>query len=186
MKKRVFYSAIAITLFCALMGFGADKFRAGLEAGYFAPNDEDFTSIYGSGGFAFGINCGYCIINNVELYTALDFYSAEGKTTISEQTVNLNLTNLRAGGFYIFCLGDFKPKVGAGLSITFAKEDNPWGGFNDNGLGWYIAAGVEYPLTEKLIAGVEFVYNDVKIAGDFGDENVGGISALMTLKMNIF
>jgi opacity protein-like surface antigen len=179
--NRILNSALMLVLiaFCATGIALADKnFKAGLEIGYFIPSDEDFSDIYG-GNVIFGVNLAYLLSPNLQLEFAGDIYSAEGKTEITEQTVELDLIKARLGGFYIFNVEGIKPKAGAGFAYCSVDETTPFGDFSDSGIGWFIGAGADMELADMLSAGLEIIYSDVNIEGDFGDQSTGGIAILI-------
>jgi|GEM_PF-3177398 len=151
------------------------NFSVGVEAGYFAPSDEDISDIYG-GKFVLGANLAYLLSSNFRLQIAGDIYSAEGTTAITEQTVELDMVKLRLGGFYVFDLGDVNPRAGAGIAYCSVDESAAFDEFSDSGFGWFIAAGADMKISDSLSAGLEILYSDVNIEGNFGDQSTGGLS----------
>jgi opacity protein-like surface antigen len=125
------------------------------------------------------------VTDNIEIAAAFDFYSADGKTAITQELIEINLNYLRFGAHYIFNLDGWKPKIGAGLDVAFVDESTPFGDFSDTGIGAYVLVGADFNLSEKLIAGIELTYSFVTIEGDLDDEGVGGLSAMAALKFNL-
>jgi len=181
-KKNI--TILTILLILAFTGFSnADNyFKIGLEGGYSAPTDETFKEIYGSGEVVFGINAALNLSSQIEAVVAVDFYNADGETILSVEPASIKNTYLRFGGFYHFGKGGIDPKVGAGMEICFVTENSVFGKFSDSGIGWFISAGVDFPFGSKFIGSVEFLYSDITIEGDLGDQSVGGIKALAAIK----
>jgi hypothetical protein len=162
------------------------SFSIGIEAGYFAAEDEDLTDLYGSGNLIFGVNAGYKIANNWELVSGINFFSDEGATTLTEETIELSLTHLRFGGFYHFNTEGLDPIVGAGIDICWVSEKNPIEDFDDTGIGWFAGIGVETSISADFKAAVNLLYSNSKVEGDLGDISLGGFSFLVNLKMLLF
>jgi len=186
MKRILHMFVISILVFGLFSSFGLAerKFTIGFEAGYFMPTDDDFNDIYGSGS-VFGLNLGYGITKNIELLVGGNIYSGSGTTAVSNETVEISLITARLGVYYLLDMGKITPKVGAGLAYTSVDEDTPFGNFTDSGIGWFVAAGADMPLGEKILVGAEIQYSDITIEGDFGDQTVGGLSILVLVRMGL-
>jgi outer membrane protein W len=186
--KKIHFITI-LTIVCAIaMGTAASaegKFKIGLETGYFATLDEDFKDIYGSGGLLFGINASYLVAGDIEVYAAADLFSTDGETTISLDPTTLYATYARFGVFYHLKRNGFIPKIGAGIEYCHVKEESVFGDFLDDGIGWFIAAGIEIIIYKSLVGFVDVIYSDVSIKGDFGDQQMGGIKTLAGLRLII-
>ncbi len=157
----------------------------GVDVGYFSHSSSEVREMYDSGGVTFGVNGAYRIFNMVYLQAAFDFYSTDGKVTISGEVLKLNQKMLRLGGCYRFDLGKFKPGIGAGLSMNWVKEENPFAPFDESKLGWYAGAGFDISVFGPVLVGFELVYNDVSMTGDLGPVSLAGLSALFSLKAEI-
>ncbi len=181
---RKYFSQILIAVLALAMvavpAAAEETFSIGVEGGYFVPADDDFNDIYG-GNMIFGVNLGVMLSSKLKLEVAGDTFSADSTTAITQQDINLSLMMVRLGGYYLFDMGEVTPKLGAGLSYTSLDEETPFGDFSDSGIGWFIGAGADMKLSEKIKFGVELLYNDVSISGDFGDESVGGFAFVMIL-----
>lgn len=185
--KKVFMLMVMVLLVLGTTPFTmmAKNFNVGVEAGYFAPSNSDFSDLYGSGGQTFGVNAAYRFPGNVSIHTAFDLYGADSKTVVTEDDISINLSTLRIGSYYHFNLRKIMPKAGAGLAVTWLKETDPFGGSSRSKAGWFVGAGVDIPVARKILAGVELLYYDVKIGGEFGNESIGGISLLLNLKLRM-
>lgn len=184
MKKHKVLFILIITLLIVLpsVSIAKSKSRLGIEGGYFSIGDEDFEPLYGSGGFAWGFNAGYIISGRIEVAAAVNFYSADGATSIFEKNISIDINHLRFGLTYHLSRKDITPKVSAGLDYSWVKEDTPFGGFDNSGFGWFAGLGVEYMLAERLIIGTDIIYSSVLITGDLDDEDVGGFFAMLNIK----
>ena len=158
----------------------------GIEGGYFAPSDEDLKDLYGSGAFVFGGNIGYKIAQNWELISGVNFYSDKGKTTLTEETIELSLTHLRFGGYYHFNPAGLDPYVGLGLDVCWVSEVNPIRDFNDTSIGWFAGIGVETFFISDIKAALNVTYTDIKSEGDLGEISLGGFHFMFSLRMPIF
>jgi len=184
MRKLKVVLLLVVTLLIILSCFSLakSKIRIGMEGGYFSISDEDFEPLYGLGGFTWGFNAGYMISSRIEIATAVDFYSADGTTSIFGEDISIDINHLRFGLAYHLSFKDLTPKISAGLDYSWVKEDTPFGGFDDSGFGWFGGLGVEYMLTERLIIGADIIYSSVLITGELDDEDVGGFFAMLNIK----
>lgn len=162
------------------------SFNIGIEAGYFAAEDEDLQDLYGSGNLIFGFNIGYKIACNWELISAIDFYSDEGETTLTEEAIELSLTHLRLGGYYHFNPEGLDPVVGAGIDFCWVTEKNPIEDFDDSSIGWFAGVGVETCIMNDVKASINILYSNASSEGDLGDIALGGFSFLANVKMFLF
>ncbi|MCK4763490.1 MAG: outer membrane beta-barrel protein [Candidatus Aminicenantes bacterium] len=187
MKRKLKTSMLVVVIVLLVMGttVEAKKFSLGIEFGYFAPGGDMFKTLYSSGGFTYGANAAFELFENVSIQGAVDFYKTDGVTEITGEGVTMKLTNFRLGLFYHLSKGGFAPKIGAGAAMTSVKEDDPFGGFSDAAVGWFVGAGVDIPLFGNFLAGLELIYNSAKLEGDFGKEETGGISLLLNFKLEI-
>lgn len=183
MKKPKLILLILCFSFVCLTCFGAG-FTIGVEAGYFFPDDEDFSDIYGSAP-VFGLNAGYCVGENLQIILGGNIYSKSGTTTISGETIELSILTFRFGGYYLFKMESITPKVGAGIAYASVDEETPFGDFSDSAIGWFAAGGLDIPFGKILTGGVEVQYSDISIKGDFGDQSVGGLSILAIVRIEI-
>lgn len=181
-KPKLIFLVLCFSFMC-LTGFGAG-FTIGIEAGYFFPSDEDFSDIYGSAP-VFGLNAGYCVNENLQLIIGGNIYSKSGATTITSETTDMSILTLRFGGYYLFKMESITPKVGAGIAYASVDEETPFGDFSNSKIGWFLAGGLDIPLSNILTGGVEVQYSDISISGDFGDQSVGGLSLLAIVRIEI-
>jgi hypothetical protein len=178
-----------ILLILSLVIFGstlssAIDFTIGVEAGYFLPSDDDFSDIYGSAPI-FGINAGGTPAENIQLILGANYYSKSGETSITLESIDISIIAVRFGGYYLFNMDTIRPKFGAGIVFASVNEDTPFKEFSDSSIGWFVAAGADMPLGDKIIAGLEIQYDDTPMEGDFGDQSIGGLSILITARLKI-
>jgi len=184
MKKIKVPLLLIVTLLIVLPSFSLTKgkIRVGMEGGYFAIGDVCFEPLYGTGGFTWDFNAGYMISGIIEVAAAVDFYSADGATSIFDEDISIDINHLRFGLAYHLSRGGLTPKVSAGLDYSWIKEDTPFGGFDDSGFGWFAGLGVEYMFAEKLLIGADIIYSSVLITGELYEEDVGGFFAMLNIK----
>lgn len=185
--KKLFITMITVLLVMVSTPVTAmaKNLNFGVEAGYFGLNDSKAAELYGSGSKTFGVNAAYRFFKNVSLQTGFNFFSADGKTALSDEDIAINLKTLRIGSYYHFNLKKVKPKAGAGLAMTWYKEDDPFGGSDEWKTGWFVGAGLDIKVAKKFLAGLDLLYNDTKLSGEFGSQSIGGISLLLNLKLEI-
>jgi hypothetical protein len=183
--KKTLILTIMVMVVLGTTPVTAKNLNFGVEAGYFGPNDSNFSAAYGSGGTTFGVNAGYRFIRNVSIQAGYNFYNADSTTALSEEKIGIKLGNLRIGGYYHFNLKKVMPKAGAGLAVTWVKENDPFGGTDTAKAGWFVGAGIDVPVGKKFLTGVELLYNNVKISGEFGSAAIGGFSLMLNLKLKL-
>lgn len=174
--KDIFLILLTLASFSVISN--AENLFVGVECGYFIPLDGDFNDIYG-GNIIFGANAGYMLSDEIGIAAAADFYSADGKSTVTQQDLSMSLLNGRVGVFYVFNIGDIKPRIGAGLALVNLEEKTPWGNTSELVAGWYASGGILMPVSANLTLGAEVIYNDASFEGAFGDQKVGGFSFLV-------
>jgi opacity protein-like surface antigen len=184
-RMSVLTIMVLLVLLASPARAGTRSFNLGVEAGYFGPNDSDFSEIYGSGGLTLGVNAAYRLLQKTSIQMGFNFFSADGKSALSEEDVSVNLKTLRVGGYYHFNLGKIVPRAGAGLAVTWFKESDPWGGTNKTKAGWFAGAGADVPIGQKFLAGLEILYKDIKIEGEFAAQSIGGLSLLLNFKVEL-
>lgn len=184
MKKTLILTIITMMVLCTAPA-AAKNLNFGIEAGYFGPKDSDFSDVYGSGGTTFGVNAGYRFLKNISIQTGFNFYSAGSTTALSKESIDIALKTLRIGSYYHFNLKKVMPKAGAGLTLVRVKEEDPFGGTDTTKTGWFVGTGIDVPVGKNFLAGLELLYNDVRITGNFGDEMIGGLSLLLNLKLEL-
>ena len=173
--KDIFLILLTLASFSVIAN--AENLFVGVECGYFIPLDGDFNDIYG-GNIIFGANAGYMLSDDIGIITAAGFYSADGISAVTQQNVSISLLNGRVGVFYVFNIGDIKPRIGAGLALVNLEEKTPWGNTSELVAGWYASGGVFMPVSTNLTIGAEVIYSDASIEGAFGDQRAGGFSVL--------
>jgi opacity protein-like surface antigen len=192
MTKSFLYKAVIIISMIAFLSsnvFSQDDikpFSIGIEGGYFAPKDANLKDLYGSGSFIFGGSISYIIAQNWELISDVNFYSDKGKTTLTEEDIELSLNHLRFGGYYHFNPDGLDPIVGLGLDVCWISELNPINDFNDTSIGWFAGVGVETIFISNIKAALNVTYTDAKSEGDLGEISLGGFHFTFGLKMPIF
>ena len=158
----------------------------GIAAGYFASSDQDLKDLYGPGAFVYGGTIGYNIAVKWELLASINFYSDEGKTTLTQEPIKLSLTHLKFGGYYHFNPAGLDPVVGLGLDVCWINEMNPISDFNDTSIGWFAGIGVETIFISDIMAALNITYTNTSSEGDLGEISLGGFHFTFGLKMPVF
>lgn len=164
---------------------GAKDFTLGIEAGYYSPIDNNFTDIYGSGEATFGVNAAYRFLKFISIQTAYNVYNAEGELLIPGFDLNVGLKTLRVGGFFHLDLKKIIPKAGGGFARTWVNGETPFGSIADSRSGWFLGTGLDVRVFKNFLTGFELLYNDVAFTVNNTPVSVGGLSFLVSFKVEI-
>ena len=164
---------------------GAKNVTLGIETGYFAPIDKNFTEIYGSGEVTFGVNAAYRFRKYVSIQTAYNKYNADGEPLSPGFDLNVGLKTLRIGGFLHLNLKRFIPKAGGGFAKTWVNGETPFGSIADSKSGWFLGTGVDIRVFKNFLTGFELLYNDIAFTVNNTAVSVGGLSFLVSFKVEI-
>jgi outer membrane protein W len=183
MNKSILTLVLVLSLFCLFLSAENEregKIRLGVHIGYFSFNDsneniEPLNPEFLNGIF-YGADAGFMITKNIELEVSY--------TRIYEENDVLSITPIMPaeatfdewslGGYYHF-MGICEPiniKVGAGVDYCtlFAELIGPYGEVLDladqNGIGFWISAGVETSIADLFNVGVEAIYLSLKTEDD--------------------
>lgn len=127
--KAVFMRAALVIITLSLVvprTEGALRFKLGLAAGYHPVEDASYQSVYGTGGFMYGVNAGVQFSKLIEARVEFDIFKDSGTMTTSGEDLSLTLKH-RFIAFRLTPLqaGRFRPFVGAGLGKMSIQEDYP-------------------------------------------------------------
>jgi hypothetical protein len=124
-QTRAAVAVLMLTLATARME-GAAHFKLGLVAGYHPVDDATYQSIYGTGGFMYGVNAGVQFSKLFEVRAEFDVFRDKGTMTASGEDLALTLKpQFVAIRLTPWEIGRFRPFVGAGLGKMSIKEEYP-------------------------------------------------------------
>jgi opacity protein-like surface antigen len=195
MNKRIFTILLVLIVFCTFLtaeNEGAGKIRLGAHIGYFSfsdsnnniePLNPDFLN-----GIFYGADAGFMITKHIELSASYTRISQEhdALTLTPPLPVEASYNEWYLGGYFHF-MGIFKPiniKVGAGIDLGTVYAEINYGGdviykSDQNGLGFWLSAGVETAISNLFNVGAEVIYLSLETKEDNtapGDEvDIGGI-----------
>jgi len=184
-RKMLFIMPLLLTIVLCPPEAAAKIVTFGIEGGYFAPGSSIFKEVYGSGGLCYGVNGAFFLAKSVSIQAGFNMYHRDGTITGSDQSTTINLGTLRLGVFYHFDMKKLMPKIGAGAVYVWGKEENVFGEFSGSSTGFFAGTGVDYRLAGAFLVGAELLYHNAKVKGAFDDESIGGISLLLSLKVEI-
>ncbi len=148
------------------------KFNLSAHGGVQLLLEKPMESAYGEG-FTFGGEFGFDITKNIEIAVAFD-YMMSGCDCVLTDMKDLDLTHFRGGLYYNFNPYGINPRIGAGVDFANADYD-VWDfdaqeikSYEDSGVGFYVSAAVEFPVSKSLKFGVEAIYSMVEIGYDEG------------------
>jgi outer membrane protein W len=102
----------------------ANGIRIGLSASYFAPGEELFKTIYGSGGAMPAVSLAYGF-RRFEVRAEAGYFAATGAMTESGEELSFRMVPLFIGARYEILKGSLRPYLGAGLGSAKYNEDYP-------------------------------------------------------------
>jgi len=158
-------------------------FKVSLEAGNFQPSGESFKEIYG-GGFTMNLTAEVDILKNFEIYAGIMYFNASSKTEVTQENIELTLKDLQLGILYLIPISNSNIRIGGGADFCLHTETDPFGGTDDSKLGFFALLGYEFPLFEdKILAGIDIIYNSIKVQGVFEEVDFGGLRGLVGIKV---
>ncbi len=142
------------------------RFRISPNITYsFAVSDLDGYEDY----IGFGANLGYRVWKGLELTTG--FYLLEH----TDEYIDIDETHFLFGAYYYLGEGGVIPKLGAGLDFADFEQQLLGGMQDDSGIGFWLAAGIDFDVTERLSLGLETRYTRVELDEiDTDDYHIGG------------
>lgn len=186
--KKIF----TLFLFISLLSFYNEaqaqiqnKFSASLQIGYGTGGYEATHSGIGQGKFAFRIDVSYTIISILDAYIS---YNRAGFSVDAESTKLLDASpDFTASGLGLGLRLHHGPEANvwipwlrAGLAYQTLKWEVDGDSYSDSGLGFEIATGIAYPVTEQIKIVPALSYTRYTITGANGFDNaVVVLSALI-------
>lgn len=102
----------------------ANGIKIGLSASYFAPGEELFRTIYGSGGTMPAVSLAYGL-KRFEFRAEAGYFAATGAMTESGEELRFRLVPLFIGARYEILKKDLRPYLGVGMGSAKYDEDYP-------------------------------------------------------------
>jgi hypothetical protein len=154
---------------------GALRFKLGLAAGYHPVDDASYQSIYGNGGFMYGVTAGVQFSKLIEARAEFDIFKDSGTMTTSGEDLSLTLKPQ----FVAFRLtpwqaGRFRPFIGAGLGKISIREEYPerisdYSSSTDLSL---VEAGIYFRVMNHLDLAAELRWTNAKATSSAWEQEV--------------
>jgi opacity protein-like surface antigen len=154
----------------------------GFSAGYQAFQDEAFKEAYGEGGVFFQGEYSFYLPLNVEsfdIWTSFAYFKKAGKTSVTQEDLELKITDLAIALRYLRTFSMFTPFVGAGIDYVVYKEILPEDfmveSVGGSTLGFHLQGGTYFNLLPNLSLKVQIKYLWAKTTENEIEVNLGGI-----------
>ncbi len=165
--KKLVTILVSILFVFAVVGMAKDSgVKVSVNAGYHVESSD----LNADGGVVFGGNIGLTLSKGLELTGGVSLSSFEDDTGLYDVTE----THFLVGMYYAFGKGKVTPKIGAGLDLGVLDASILWIEDSDSGIGFWAAAGLDFPMGKKSTAGIEARFVTVSLDGG----NFGGIQLL--------
>jgi hypothetical protein len=102
----------------------ANGIKIGLSGSYFAPGEELFKAIYGSGGAMPAVSLAYGF-RRFEVRAEAGYFEATGAMTESGEELSFRMVPLFIGARFEILKGGLRPYLGLGLGSAKYNEDYP-------------------------------------------------------------
>lgn len=154
----------------------------GFSTGYRAFQDEVFKETYGEGGVFFqGEYSFYLPVNleHLDIWTGFSSFKKTGATSVTQEDLELKITDLALALRYLRTYSKFTPFVGAGIDYVVYKEILPEDfaveSVGGSTLGFHIQGGTYYNLLPNLSLKAHIKYLLAKTTENEVEVNLGGI-----------
>lgn len=168
-----------------------DNSMIGFTAGSYNMSSEDFTQIYGSGGFVFGLDL--CRIlytsNNINLGLGLEgkYLSKSGASTVTKEETKFRMYPLSLSARLLLQVSDFVPYLGAGPDYYYYQEESTVGDTiqktSGKAWGFHFQGGLHYqfPGLEHLKAKLYMKFTKITAKKHEIKQDLGGLELGVTL-----
>jgi hypothetical protein len=139
-KYLIFSAALVFLSASFLMAGSGELFGVLGTVHYFQPSDQIFKDIYGSA-MIFGGEIGVKVWKGLGLWAAVDVYSKDGTTTLSDEPTEIRIIPICAGVIYRFMDKRLQPYLALGIVFFRYRENNNFGKVEGGALGYMARAG---------------------------------------------
>jgi hypothetical protein len=154
---------------------GALRFKLGLVAGYHPVDDASYQSIYGTGGFMYGVTAGIQFSKLIEARAEFDIFKDSGTMTTSGEGLSLTLKpQFVALRLTPWQAGRLRPFVGAGLGKVSIREEYPEriSDYSSSTNLSLIEAGVYFRMMNHLDLAAELRWTNAKATSSAWEQDV--------------
>jgi outer membrane protein W len=158
------------------------KMSLGFTSGYMALQEEVFKDTYGTGGVFFRGEYALVLplnIQSFDIWTGFSYFKKTGKTTITEESLDLKITTLSLALRYLRQLSRFTPFAGAGIDYIVYKEILPEefmiASVGGSDLGFHVQGGTYVNILPHLSLKAHIRYLWSKTTEDEITVNLGGV-----------
>ncbi|UCC41209.1 MAG: outer membrane beta-barrel protein [Candidatus Aminicenantes bacterium] len=173
MKKIT--AIIASIVFLSVSAIAAD-FMVELKTSYFAPSEQIFKDVYGSG-MTIGGEIGITLWKGLGIWAGADYFSRKGELTFTEESTKIQIIPLYAGIRYQFQQEKIAPYIGLGIGYFRFKETNPIGKVEEGDIGYIGQVGCLFKVVGSLFFDIKGSYSYCKAKPMDIKADMGGLKA---------
>ena len=182
MRKYLFIVIICLTLLL-FFNLNAGEKKIGFYMGFNHITDSAFKDVYGNGNLIYGANFSYEVLNRIDVWTSVKYFSDTGETTILKEKVDFRIIPLSIGAKYKIEVDEgLETYFGGGGDLYFYNEKGV--DFNNKGseFGFHIQGGVLSRISKRLLLDFNFKFTHVKAKPEENLEiNLGGVEGGVSL-----
>ncbi len=164
------------------------KMSLGFSSGYSAFQDRIFQEIYGEGGVFFKGEYSLLLPIDIEIFdiwTSFTYFKKKGKTTVTEEDLELKITTFSLALRYLKKISRFTPFAGAGIDYIVYKEILPEefiiASVSGSDIGFHLQGGIYFDLLPSLALKAHLRYLWSKTTEDEVTVNLGGVEYALGL-----
>jgi opacity protein-like surface antigen len=172
--KRLF-AIIAMIVFLSAVAHATD-YMVEFKTSYFAPSEQAFKDVYGSG-VSFGGEVSIILWKGLGIWAGGDYFSREGELTFTEETTEIHIIPFYAGIRYQFRKEKIDPYVGLGIGYFRFKETNPIGEVKEGHVGYITQVGCLFKVVGSFFFDIKASYSYCKARPMDIEADMGGLKA---------
>ena len=164
------------------------KMSVGFSFGYSAFQDRIFQETYGEGGVFFKGEYSLLLpidIESFDIWTSFSYFKKKGKTTVTEEDLELKITTFSLALRYLKKISRFTAFAGAGIDYIVYKEILPEefiiSSVSGSDIGFHLQGGTYFDLLPSLALKAHLRYLWSKTTEDEVTVNLGGVEYALGL-----
>ena len=180
MKKYLLI--ISICLFLTFNLYSGEK-KVGFYMGFNHVSDSAFKDVYGNGNLIYGANFSYEVLNRIDIWTSVKYFSDTGETTILKEKVDFRIIPLSIGAKYKIEVDEgLETYFGGGGDLYFYNEKGSDFNTKDSQWGFHLQGGILAKISKRLQLDFNFKFTRVKSKPEENVEiNLGGVEGGISL-----
>lgn len=154
----------------------ASNYMIELKISYFAPSEQAFIDVYGSG-MTIGGEVGITLWKGFGVWAGGDYFSKKGELTFTEESTEIQIIPFYAGIRYQFGQEKIAPYLGLGIGYFRFKETNPLGKVEEADVGFIGQVGCLFKVVGSLFFDIKGSYSYCKSKPMDIEADMGGLKA---------